>query len=144
MIEVATDPRRVFLGRDAGASRLASAVAAVLWMVSFAGFAAAGRFEVVTLPVRFYIPVLATMLLASAANAACNDGIIPSVALSTAPAAGYYASLALFELSGPVRPSLADAVGMSLLFGVPVGVVGYLVGRGVLGLASRLQTASTA
>ncbi|SHG43278.1 hypothetical protein [Halobaculum gomorrense] len=144
MVEVTVDPRRVFLGRDAAASRRTSAGAAVLWAVSFGGFAAAGAFEWVTLPVRFYFPMLATMLLASAANAVRNDGLLASVALATAPAAGYYASLALFELSGPVRLSLVEAGGLSLLIGVPVGVVGYLVGRGAVGLGSLLQAALTA
>lgn len=137
-------PRRVLFGRDAATSRLAVAVAVVLWAVSFAGFAAAGLRQGVTLPVRFYLPVLATMLLASGVNAARNDGLLTSVALATAPVAGYYASLAVFELSGPVRPSLADAVGLSLLVGVPVGVIGYLVGRGGVGLRSRLYGGSTA
>ncbi|WP_435064556.1 hypothetical protein [Halobaculum sp. EA56] len=136
---VKTCVRRGLLGCDRVATRRGVAAAALLWTCSFAAFAAAGLAPWIELPVRFYVPVLAAMLVAAAANAARDGGLLASVPLATAPAAGYYASLAVFHLGGPIRPSLVDAVGLSLLFGVPVGVVGYLLGSGVAGARRRLD-----
>ncbi|UIP00513.1 hypothetical protein Hbl1158_03890 [Halobaculum sp. CBA1158] len=138
------DVRRGLLGRDRAATSRAIVAAALLWTCSFAAFAAAGLTPWIDLPVRFHVPVLAAMLVAAAANAVRDGGLLASALLATAPAAGYYASLAVVRLSGPVRPSLADAIGLSLLLGVPVGIVGYLFGRGMARIGSRLRRSSAA
>ena len=84
------------------------------------------------------------MLLAGATAADDDAGLLASLALATAPAAGYYLSLSAFDLGGPVRTSLVDAAGLSLLFGIPVGAVGYLAGRTVVAAGRRLGGSMTA
>ncbi|PSQ07839.1 hypothetical protein BRC97_02570 [Halobacteriales archaeon QS_6_71_20] len=142
MVEI--DLRRVALGGDTVATRRALAGAVLLWLASLAAFAAAGLVPGVDLPVRFYLPVLAVMLLAGAMAAAADAGLLVSLGLATAPATGYYLSLSAFDPGGPVRTSLVDAAGLSLLFGVPVGAVGYLAGRTVVVAGRRLGGPMTA
>lgn len=77
---------------------------------------------------QFYILLASVMLLASAIGGFFDSGLILSVALAVAPPLGFFESRAVFNLVGPVQPTLVTAFGQALMYGVPIGLLGFVVG----------------
>jgi hypothetical protein len=84
----------------------------------------------------FYISMLVLMLGVSALHAFRNDGLFGTLALAVAPLVGFYEARTILKLVGPVRPSVLEAFGIALLFGIPVGIVGLFLGTGARFLVS--------
>ena len=135
MVEISVT--RLVAGDDRPTSTLYSGVAVALAVLFFGGFVLVGQIDWVTLPVRWYLGVVAVMLIFSGFQAYSNRGLLISVILAVAPAIGYYLSLSLFGMSGPSHPSVPEAFGLALLFGLPIGVTGYAIGRTLRFVADR-------
>jgi hypothetical protein len=71
-------------------------------------------------------------------QASHNDGLLVNVALGPFMALGFSLALTVFDLASP-RPDLFEALGASLSFGVPAGVLGFGTGAGATRLHDRRQ-----
>jgi hypothetical protein len=127
MVEISVN--RLIAGDDRMTSRRYSRVAVVLTVLFFGAFVFVSQIEWFTLPVRWYLGVIAVMLIFAGLQAYSNRSLLVSVLLAVGPALGYYLSLSLFRLGGPSPSSVPEAFGLALLFGLLIGVVGYVVGR---------------
>ncbi len=130
---VSIDSRRFLVGARRELSAVYAGVALGVGLLSFVLFATLPALRIV-LPVDFHLYLLSIMLLAASIQAYLNRGFLVSVLLAVTPALGYFEAISVFRLAGPVHLSVLGAVGSSLLFGVPAGAIGFLVGSG-LGIA---------
>lgn len=69
-----------------------------------------------------------------------NEGLLVSISLGLFMALGFYLPLTVFNLASP-GPDLLGAVGSSLLFGVPAGLLGFSIGVGLDRLRDHLNDA---
>lgn len=79
-----------------------------------------------------------TMVGLPAVQAYQNDGILVSIALGLFVALGFYIPLTVFDLAYPSE-DLLWGLGASLMYGVPVGVLGFAMGAGANRLRERLH-----
>ena len=70
-----------------------------------------------------------------------NDGLLVSIALGLSLPLAFYLVLTTFDLVYPSE-DLLWGVGTALLFGVPAGVLGFVVGAGARRLRDQLSTPS--
>ena len=76
----------------------------------------------------YYLLLIATGAGLAGGHAYQNRGLITCIVIASMPWLGHFLSFALFELAYP-RPTVVTAFGSALLFGMPIGVVSYLLGR---------------
>lgn len=80
---------------------------------------------------------MAILLVPAAGNAYANDGLPASVALAVGPLAGFFLSNMGFPHEPTTLQVWGAAIEGGLFYGIPIGVAGYLLGRGVERLHDR-------
>jgi hypothetical protein len=110
------------------------------WVVLIAGWEIANLGEFILTGMSFYLTMLGLMLGVSALHAYWNSGFPVTLALAAAPLVGFFEVRTILELVGPVRPTILEALGNALLFGIPVGIVGFLLGTGARRLVSSCES----
>ncbi|MFC6873112.1 hypothetical protein [Halobellus marinus] len=128
----------LLLGRDPEESIRLSAVAGVLFAVTFVLHLPPRLVGGLSVPFGLFLPFLIGIaFLAAAAGAYRNDGLFVSLALAGGPSFGFYLPLGLFELTYPSATLLTGlAIGASVAVGA--GTAGFVVGAGARRLWERL------
>ena len=133
MAEAQGRPNALLLGDDLGVSKQWAALAAGLFVL-VSGIFVSGYYRPVyaLIPGQVIVYGAATVLvLLSAWQAYQNRGLVVSVLLSIAPVSALFLQI-IAEGQGVGNPSLLRilllGVGWGIVFGGPVGVVGFLLG----------------
>ena len=130
--------RSAIVGESRHMTVMNAGIAILIGVLSFIFFSATPILNI-TLPVNFYIGVLAVMFIAAIIQSYLNIGFLVSIFLAVTPALGYFAAISVFRLGGPVHTTLLEAIGLSLMFGIPVGVLGFIIGGSLKLLKNRIS-----
>lgn len=125
--------RTLLIGRRESVAQRYLIVAVVLLIGVFLSFTAGFSWEMLPIPSQLAAIIGAGLIVFLAAlHAFQNDGVLVSIALSVGPITGLFIQIVSEGMTGPVTPEKAVLLGLmwGVVFGIPLGVVGYILGAG--------------
>lgn len=125
--------RSRFIGQDESVTHRYLLVAVALLFGVYLSFTAGFSWEWLPIPSQLAAIIGGGLIIFLAAlQAFTNDGILVSVALSVGPVTGLFLQIVGEGMTGPITIERTVLLGLmwGLVFGVPLGVVGYVLGAG--------------
>ncbi|MFA1610872.1 hypothetical protein [Halobellus rubicundus] len=121
---------RLLLGPDPATAVRLSAVAGVLFVVTFVVHLPPRLVGGLSFPFGLLLPLLVGVaFVAAAVGAYRNDGLFVCLALAGGPSFGFYLPLGLFDLTYP-SATMLNALAIGVTLSVVVGTAGFVVGAG--------------
>lgn len=128
----------LLLGRDPDEAVRLSAVAGVLFAVTFVVHLPPRLAGWLSFPFGLLLPLLVGVaFFAAAVGAYRNDGFLVALALAGGPSFGFYLPLGLFELTYP-SSTVFEGLTIGATVAVAAGTAGFLVGAGGRRLLERV------